>query len=87
MRKEPDSRDGAEEGSINWLQPVVFGAVLNKVSQGVVSTIDQFSALGYVVVLAIIDLADRRVFFICRHAEKLTKQIHCFANMTMDETD
>ena len=73
MGQQPCSGNSAEERSIHWFEPIFASAVFYKVSKHLVSSLNQFSAVTDVIVLALIDLTHRCVLNISWYAEKLTE--------------
>ena len=73
MSEQPYSGNNAKKRSINWFQPILFRAVFHEVLKHFVSSLNQLSAMAYIMMLAGIDLAHRRVLYISWYAEKLTE--------------
>jgi hypothetical protein len=73
MSEQPYSGNSAKKRSIDWFQPILFRAVSDEVLKHLVASLNHLSAMAYIVMLAGIDLAHRRVLYISWYAEKLTE--------------
>ena len=87
MSEQPYSGNSAKERCINWFQPVPLRAVFREVLKQFVSSLNQLSAMADIMMLTVIDLTYRRVFYIGWSAQHLCEQIHRFADVTIDEAD
>ena len=87
MRKQSNSRDRTKERCFNWRQPIFLRTIFYEMFQGLKSSLNQIFAVPDVMMLTRIDLTDRRIAYIGWHTQKLTEQVDCFPNVTINETD
>jgi hypothetical protein len=85
VSEQPYSGNSAKKKCVNRFQPILFGGSFHEVLQHLVPSLYQLAALAYVVMLAGIDLAHRRVFYIRWYAEKLTEEVQHLTNMAVNE--
>lgn len=73
VAEQPRSGNRTKKRSINWFQPIRFRAAFHEVLKHFVSSLNQFSAMAYIIMPADVDFAHRRVFHIRWYAKKLTE--------------